>query len=257
MRYHNEQKMLRLLGLLAPALFVAAMSWGFLLYSWQQSREAGTSYEEKYYEAEAELETGAEAEAEVGPDAGRYTSADPVAEAAAEAAVDPIPAAPAISSLEDENQAQDIQKLHVQEAHETNWLSGTFDPPVFWWQGRQIQRGYGLSYSATYKDYRFHSGLDFGAGLSEEVLASAPGIVKEVTLSKEKNYLVVLQHADDWESIYSHLGSVAVAEGEAVGLGQILGLVGRPGSEEQGEEPHVHWELWQGDNRKNPTDFMP
>lgn len=109
--------------------------------------------------------------------------------------------------------------------------------------------------------YADHSGTDFrlpdGAAMAEGVGvgAAAPGIVKGVRDGMEDRVAtdpldpalagrecgngVVVDHGGGWETQYCHLrrGSVRVRVGDAVQIGQPLGLVGLSGST---EFPHLH-----------------
>jgi len=128
--------------------------------------------------------------------------------------------------------------------------------PVAGQEKREILRNYGLSYSATYEDYRFHEGLDLAASLNEEAVAAAPGRVKEVFFSQVKKYTVVLEHSGGWESRYSHLERVSVEADQYVEQGEAIGVIAEPGLEEIKEGPHVHWELWLQGERQNHSKYI-
>jgi hypothetical protein len=65
---------------------------------------------------------------------------------------------------------------------------------------------------------------------------------RDAIRGKEAGNAVVLKHGSGWETQYSHLrlGSVQVAPGEQVAIGQVLGLIGLSGNT---EFPHVHFEV--------------
>lgn len=68
-------------------------------------------------------------------------------------------------------------------------------------------------------------------------------------------YHVVVQHRDGLSTLYAHLSEVLVAEGDAVGRGQVLGLGGASGYSEGGA--HLHFEFRHDEDLINPLDFLP
>ncbi len=65
-------------------------------------------------------------------------------------------------------------------------------------------------------------------GLADEmpVLAPAEGTVIQCTYLMDQGFQVVLQHGDDYVSIFSHLTSVMVEGGETLMPGQVMGHAG-------------------------------
>lgn len=83
------------------------------------------------------------------------------------------------------------------------------------------------------------------------VTAAAPGIVRAVREGEADGVVnegvecgngVAIIHTGGWETLYCHLarGSVAVAEGDEVATGTVLGRIGLSGNT---EFPHLHFEL--------------
>ncbi len=62
---------------------------------------------------------------------------------------------------------------------------------------------------------------------------------------------VKINHGDGFGSIYMHLDSLSVTSGDEVKAGQIIGTLGRTGTEESG--PHLHLEIRQGTGRVDPA----
>lgn len=89
-----------------------------------------------------------------------------------------------------------------------------------------------------------HSGADYRAATGTPVRAVAPG---EVVLTGDLFFSgksVFVDHGAGLVSMYFHLSEVAVAEGEEVSTGQLLG---RAGSTGRSTGPHLHLGLrWRG-----------
>lgn len=85
-----------------------------------------------------------------------------------------------------------------------------------------------------------HHGVDIRAEVGSKVFAAADGTVVGVIKSKTGQELVIIDHGDNWLTLYNRLSSIAVYEGTLVEQGDLLGSVGeRP-------EPalsHLHFEI--------------
>lgn len=99
-----------------------------------------------------------------------------------------------------------------------------------------------------------NNGINIAAPLGSPVRASAAGRVGYVgdTLPGQGLTVLVL-HRDGWRTVYGHLGSTAVREGDDIAAGAQLGTVGDTAGDGQ---PSIHFEVWrmQGDQ---PTALDP
>jgi len=85
-----------------------------------------------------------------------------------------------------------------------------------------------------------HSGVDIAAPLGTAVKATASG---GVSLTGEHFFAgksVYIDHGQNIFSMYFHLDSIAVHEGQTVAKGDIIGQVGETG---RATGPHLHWGL--------------
>ncbi|MEW6279164.1 MAG: M23 family metallopeptidase [Candidatus Eremiobacterota bacterium] len=85
----------------------------------------------------------------------------------------------------------------------------------------------------------WHKGLDLAGWEGQEVVAPAAGVVLHTARGVVNGNTVVLGHGLGIGSVYLHLNSIEVAEGEKVEQGQVIGTVGGTG----GFAPHLHWEV--------------
>jgi murein DD-endopeptidase MepM/ murein hydrolase activator NlpD len=72
-------------------------------------------------------------------------------------------------------------------------------------------------------------GVRLEAPLGSSVRATAAGRVKAVGDSARYGKVVVIDHGQDLESLYGHLGEVLVKEGETVSQGQVIARSGKTG----------------------------
>jgi hypothetical protein len=86
-----------------------------------------------------------------------------------------------------------------------------------------------------------HAGVDFPAATGTPIPAIADGVAIRVPYSSCLGNVLVIRHPDGLYSAYSHLSSIAVADGQSVTRGQPVAQVGNTGTCTTG--PHLHLTL--------------
>ena len=64
---------------------------------------------------------------------------------------------------------------------------------------------------------------------------------------------MILDHGRSYSTVYAHLSSSSVREGQVVGAGSVIGRVGRTGI---ATGYHLHFEVRVGSTVKNPLDYL-
>jgi murein DD-endopeptidase MepM/ murein hydrolase activator NlpD len=98
-----------------------------------------------------------------------------------------------------------------------------------------------------------HSGVDFPAGAGTPIHAGQRG---RVVLAEELFFsgnTIVIDHGLGVYTFYGHMESFAVAAGDAVEKGALLGKVGATG---RVTGPHLHWGLTVNQARVNPLQVL-
>ena len=85
-----------------------------------------------------------------------------------------------------------------------------------------------------------HPGLDIAVSVGTLVRATAGGVVAEAGEDPEYGMFVLLQHGDEYQSMYGHLSRLVVRAGQQVAAGEVLGLSGNTGNS---SAPHLHFEV--------------
>ena len=85
-----------------------------------------------------------------------------------------------------------------------------------------------------------HTGLDFAAPAGTRLVAVADGTITEVAYAGPYGIRTVLTLEDGTEIWYNHLLTPLVYEGQAIMIGEPLGLVGSTGNS---TGPHLHLEV--------------
>ena len=106
-------------------------------------------------------------------------------------------------------------------------------------------KGSGL-FGASRSGGRQHRGIDLEAPIGTPVRAIRSGVVRTVTWHRGLGHYIELRHAASLSSLYAHLDTTRVAEGERVRQGQIIGTVGKTGNARSPLiKAHLHMELAQ------------
>lgn len=100
---------------------------------------------------------------------------------------------------------------------------------------------------------RAHKGIDLAAPTGTPVLASADGVIARADRSSSYGLVVYIQHGASIETRYAHMSKLAVAEGERVQKGDVIGYVGSTG---RSTGPHLHYEVRVGNVAVNPIPYM-
>lgn len=106
-----------------------------------------------------------------------------------------------------------------------------------------------------------HKGIDCAGVYQSEVLATMDGVVVEAYPPPDGYYrghpvyggMVRIRHANGYETLYAHLSSKYVKEGDIVTRGQVIGRVGNTGLS---DGAHLHYEIWLNGEYINPLELM-
>ncbi len=108
-------------------------------------------------------------------------------------------------------------------------------------------------WSETLGQWQTHPALDIAGSPGEAVYACQDGVVSEAWSDRLWGNVVVIEHDDGYRSTYAGLNTLnMVAEGDAVGMGQVIGSVGQSASCEAERGWHLHFALTRNGE---PLDF--
>ncbi len=134
--------------------------------------------------------------------------------------------------------------------------SGQFGWPL----SGPITQGFGCTpypfepYSASCASHHFHSGLDIAAGCGTPIHAADSGVVNTYrTWGGYGNY-VIMVHGNGWSTVYGHMASFAVNNGQGVARGQVIGYEGSTGNS---TGCHVHFEVRYNNDPRSPLQYLP
>lgn len=124
---------------------------------------------------------------------------------------------------------------------------------------------YGIS--ATFRDADYvqqfgfqHNGTDFPALQGTPISAAADGVVEKAVDNGLGYSYIIIKHSGI-VTLYGHISSIEVVEGQSVRAGEFIGLSGgRPGSPGAGKHttgPHLHFETLINGEHVDPMQYLP
>jgi murein DD-endopeptidase MepM/ murein hydrolase activator NlpD len=138
------------------------------------------------------------------------------------------------------------EKLQNQQEHPNENITGyTFDfffPPV------------NGVISQSFNPSKQHYGTDIATAADEPIKSCLDGTVILSGWVPGEGNILVIQHKNEFISIYKHCSVLLKKQGDHVTIGDPVGIVGNTGENSSG--PHLHFELWQNTIALNPQEYI-
>ncbi len=119
--------------------------------------------------------------------------------------------------------------------------------------GARLSSGYGMRNHPVLRQRRRHNGVDLAAPTGTPVYATADGLVERADWFSSYGLYISIDHGADLETRYAHMSRLAVAAGEQVKKGDVIGYVGSTG---RSTGPHLHYEVRVDGVAVNPIPYM-
>lgn len=100
---------------------------------------------------------------------------------------------------------------------------------------------------------RNHDGLDLAAPEGTGVFAARAGVVTDIGEDPVYGKYIIIRHGENWVSLYGHLSRFETALRKEVESGSLIGRVGSTG---QSTGPHLHFELRQNGQARDPGKYL-
>lgn len=100
---------------------------------------------------------------------------------------------------------------------------------------------------------RFHKGIDIARPTNRNILAADNGTIVSAGWSGGYGNQIVVNHNNGIRTSYSHLSSISVKVGQTVAKGRKIGVMGSTGNS---TGIHLHFEVYQNGNLKNPMSYL-
>lgn len=100
----------------------------------------------------------------------------------------------------------------------------------------------------------YHPADDIANNIGTVVVAADAGrVVTVLYQNHDYGYHVIINHGNGYTTLYGHLSRIDVSEGQNVGRGQQIGLMGSTG---RSTGSHLHFEISLGGTRVNPLSML-
>ncbi len=100
-----------------------------------------------------------------------------------------------------------------------------------------------------------HWGIDIAGNEGEGAYATDAGVV---VYAGWNNYgygnMIMVDHGNNFQSLYAHLSGISVGCGQSVGQGDLIGIIGNTG---RSSGSHLHFEIRAISSWVNPWDVLP
>lgn len=111
-------------------------------------------------------------------------------------------------------------------------------------------------YFETLNQYKYNPAMIISSQVGNQVVASAKGIVEWITIDEETGTTLKLNLGNDYSLIYGQLKEVAVAEGQVVEQGQLLGYVSEPTKYYIEEGSNLYFEMQKDGKPVDPYLYL-
>lgn len=120
-------------------------------------------------------------------------------------------------------------------------------------EGASLTSGFGMRTHPVLGGRRQHQGIDLAAPTGTPVYATADGVVSRADWFSSYGLFISLEHGASMQTRYGHLSRLAVAAGDTVKKGDLIGYVGSTG---RSTGPHLHYEVRVEGLAVNPIPYM-
>ena len=104
----------------------------------------------------------------------------------------------------------------------------------------------------VYGYYRMHYGIDIGASYGTDIYAADGGIVVTSEYGSGYGNYVMIDHGNGNYTLYAHMTTRYVSEGDVVLQGDVIGTVGSTGVS---TGAHIHYEVYENGERVDPLKY--
>lgn len=120
-------------------------------------------------------------------------------------------------------------------------------------EGNYSTESFGMRMHPILKLMKMHTGIDIITDVGTRVKAAGKGKVVFVGYKGGYGLAVEVDHGFGYQTIYAHLSSVNVKEGQVVKRGDVIAKSGNSGLS---SGPHLHYEVLHNGQNLNPSEFF-
>ena len=99
----------------------------------------------------------------------------------------------------------------------------------------------------------FHRGVDISGNYGQAIVSPADGVVEFADFRSGYGRTIMIDHGHGISTLFGHMSGFAVAAGQHVSRGDVIGYVGTSG---RSTGPHVHYEVRINETPVNPYKYL-
>lgn len=108
--------------------------------------------------------------------------------------------------------------------------------------------------SRDFNPEKGHMGIDVAGRTGTPVYSAANGYVVFSDYTIDDGYTLIINHSNDYITVYKHCSSLIKHQREPVLQGELIALSGNTGEKTSG--PHLHFEVWKNGKPINPKTVL-
>lgn len=150
-------------------------------------------------------------------------------------------------------ETSELEKQYRQQYEEREKYNLTaFSPPVST-DGLLFYMPINGKVSRHYNQDEKHYAIDLSTTSRQAVMSVLDGRIIMASYTPDDDYVVMVQHNNDFVSVYRQLTEVLKTVGDEVKAGEAMAFVGRNASK---SNSHLHFELWYKGHPLNPEEYI-
>ena len=149
-----------------------------------------------------------------------------------------------------------IQKESLKEINkqiQLNREEQNYTPSILPTYSYRITENYGSRIHPITGVRDFHGAVDLAGKIGNKIFATADGVIIVTDRQKAIGNYIRIRHKYGYETIYGHLKTILVEEGQQVQKGEVIGTMGTTG---RTNGVHIHYAITQFGKAINPTDYF-
>ena len=147
-------------------------------------------------------------------------------------------------SSKEENLEDLLEKISFKEKAEKKSYANPNTPDLIPINGK---------YKISQKFSSKHPAVDFATQTGTKIISAADGEVLSVYEDKHYGNVVIIDHFNDYATLYAHLQKTFVEMGETLKKGQTIALSGNTGNS---TAPHLHFEIMINGENVDPLNIL-
>ncbi|MBL4706902.1 MAG: peptidoglycan DD-metalloendopeptidase family protein [Flavobacteriales bacterium] len=116
-----------------------------------------------------------------------------------------------------------------------------------------MRSSFGMRTNPISKTKQMHNGIDISAPEGTTIIATADGTIQKAIYSSGYGNHIKIIHDHTYQTMYAHLKTIHVEEGQKVKTGDVIGVIGNTG---KSLGRHLHYEVIKDNKKVNPADYF-